>query len=172
MQEKNCHKQNPHHRAMLTCLCESSPVTLPNAMLFAGSDILRGPRTTFSLALHFFWLTSHSWPVWLLHSPWGRAANPAQYGLAISTLCPGTSWGCQVWLACGAARSETLSSSPSCSAHLRSDPPAPCAHYQLCHFPAGSISVWPMAPCPFSEAMQFSSAPISLLLLLYQCHFY
>lgn len=156
---------------MLTCLCDRSLVTFPNAMLFAGSDILRSPRTTFSLAQHFFWFTSHPWPVWLQHLPRGSAANPAQYGLTISTPSLGTSWGCQVWLACGAARSEPLSSSPSCSTHLRSDPPAPCAHYQLCHLLAGSISVWLMASCPFSEAMQFSSAPISFLSLPYQCHF-
>lgn len=92
-QEKTCHRENPHHRAVLTCLCDRSLVTLPNAMLFAGSDILRSLRTTFSLAQHFFWLTSHPWPVWLQHSPWGSATNPAQYGLTISTPSLGTSWG-------------------------------------------------------------------------------
>lgn len=128
-------------------------------------------------------MTSHSWPVWLQCLPWGRAANPAQYGLAISTLSLGTSWGCQVWLACGAGRSEPLSSSPSCSAHLQSDPPAPCAHYQLCHFPAGSISAWLMVPsqkpCSFplhpfhytfcrisatsTDVKSFLTAPVPLL---------
>lgn len=113
---KACHSENPYHRAVWTCLCDRSLVILPNAMLFAGSDILRGPRTTFSLARHFFWLTSHSWPVWLQCSPWGRAANLAQHVLAISTLSPAPP---------GAARSGwhvELRGQSHCVLHLPAQP--------------------------------------------------
>lgn len=41
-------------------LRDTSLVTLPDAMLFAGSDTLCSPRTTFSLAQHFHQLPPHS----------------------------------------------------------------------------------------------------------------
>jgi len=105
-------------------LHDRSLVTLPDAMLFAGSDTLHCPRTTFSLAWHFFWLTSHPWPARLQLAAWGEA-NPPQHGPAISTATPGTSWVCQARRAHGAARPpQSPSSSPRGTTRLRLAAPA------------------------------------------------
>lgn len=143
-------------------LCDRSLVTLPDVMVFAGSVTLCRPRTSFSLARHFFWLTSHPWLAWLQLTPWERGTNPPQHGPAISSPTPGTSWGCQVRSACRAARSQSPSSSLRCMAHLRCDPPAsppfplPAAPL-LCRILLVASSP---ASGPLPEVMKLSSAPV------------